>query len=160
MLVTNQIHSRIDYCNTIYFNLPNYLLRKLQVCMNKAARMIQGINFTDRVTPCLIDLHWLPIKARIIYKTCCIVKNILLSGKPCYLKAHLHPIRTRLQVPRVRSTYGRRSFRFYAPMVYNSFPNYLRANLNIESFKKKLKTYLFSAAYDLETGTIHQNYKV
>ena len=154
MLVVNQVLSRIDYCNSIYANLPNYLLKKLQVCMNKAARMIHGIGLADRVTPCLIALHWLPIKARIMYKTCCMVKNTILSGNPTYLKAHMLPTRTRLHVPRVKTTYGRRMFKFHAPMTYNSLPNHLREATSIEIFKRQLKTYLFSLLYDLESSMI------
>ena len=160
MLVVNQILSRIDYCNTIYTNLPNCLLKKLQICINKAARLVEGIQWADRVTPCLISLHWLPVKARILYKICCITKNALLTDKPAYLKAHLHSSRTRLLIPRVHSTYGKRTFKYYAPHYYNSLPRNLRESTNMDKFKKQLKTYLFSLAYDLEMKTLTQDFRV
>ena len=159
MLVVHQILSRIDYCNSIYINLPNYLLRKLQMCMNKAARLIHGIGLADRVTPCLIALHWLPIKARLIYKVCCIVKNTLLTQQPAYLKVHLIPTRNRLQVPRIYTSYGRRMYQYYAPFLYNSLPRALKESTNIQKFKKLLKTHLFSLAYDLENATLTQEFQ-
>ena len=160
MLVVNQILSRIDYCNSIYVNLPRYQLRKIQMCMNKSARLIHGARFVDRVTPLLMDLHWLPIKARIMFKICCQVKKVLLTGKPHYLKPHLIRTRMRLQVPRVKSTYGKRAFKYYAPTVYNSLPSSLREIDNVAKFKGKLKTHLFTMAYDRETLTINPDFKV
>ena len=89
MLVINQVISRLDYCNSLYTYLPKVQLRKLQLYLHKSARLIQGVGYGDRVTPILIDLHWLPIKARIIYKVCCLVKTALLTGNPVYSKTHL-----------------------------------------------------------------------
>ena len=68
MLMYNHVISRLDYCNSHYSGLPNYVLKRLQLIMNKAARLIKDQSRRERITPTLIDLHWLPIKARIIYK--------------------------------------------------------------------------------------------
>ena len=68
MLIHNHVTSRLDYCNSIYYRLPNILLKKLQNIQNRAARLIKKIPLRERITPALIELHWLPMKARIIYK--------------------------------------------------------------------------------------------
>ena len=68
MIVFNQIISRLDYCNSAYTGLPKYLLRKMQIILNKRARLVSGTTVDERITPELINLHWLPIKARINYK--------------------------------------------------------------------------------------------
>ena len=57
MLVFNHVISKLDYCNSLYYGLPNYLLKKLQIVMNRAARLIKGLSPGDRVTPALLDLH-------------------------------------------------------------------------------------------------------
>ena len=62
-LVHNYIITRLGYCNSLYYELLAYQLRKLQPVFNKAARLIVGISQRERITPVLIDLHWLPIKA-------------------------------------------------------------------------------------------------
>lgn len=72
-LVHNHILSKLDYCNSLYYSLPDYLLKKLQMIMNRAARLILGLSRRDRITPALIQLHWLSIKARIVYKQCVLV---------------------------------------------------------------------------------------
>ena len=62
-LVHNYIITRLDYCNSLYHKLPAYPLKKLQLVFNRVARLIVGTAPRERITPVLIDLHWLPIKA-------------------------------------------------------------------------------------------------
>ena len=69
-LVHNYIITRLDYCNSLYHELPAYQLKKLQLVFNRAARLIVGTVPRERITPVLIELHWLPIKARIVFKIC------------------------------------------------------------------------------------------
>ena len=89
MLVHNYVISRIDYCNVLYCDLPNYIFKKLQNVINRAARLIKSLSPWDRITPTLIELHWLPIKARIILKICVLTPQALESGKPVYVRAML-----------------------------------------------------------------------
>ena len=53
-----------------------------------------------------------------------------------------------------------RSFSHCAPRLYNQLPFELRAIDNMSTFKKKLKTYFFEKAYDLENLVIKSDYKV
>ena len=72
--------SRLDYCNSIYYRLPNILLKKLQNMQNRAARLTKKILLHEKVTPTLIELHWLPMKARILYKICLLTYKALKFG--------------------------------------------------------------------------------
>ena len=76
-LVHNYIITRLDYCNSLYHKLPAYQLKKLQLVFNRAARLIAGTAPRERITPVLIDLHWLPIKARIVFKICVLTYTAL-----------------------------------------------------------------------------------
>ena len=69
-LVYSLIISKVDYCNSLFIGLPNVILKKVQSVLNRAARLI--FNLPPRVpTPSsLIELHWLPLKARIEFKIC------------------------------------------------------------------------------------------
>lgn len=80
MLIHNHVITKLDYCNSLYYGLPNYLLRKLQLIINRAARLIKGLPVRVSITPALIDLHWLPVKARIIYKLCVMLYQALNLG--------------------------------------------------------------------------------
>ena len=89
MLINSLIISKIDYCNSLYHNLPANQLKKLQNILHRGARLITGSSRRDRITPILIDLHWLPIKARIEYKICVITFLALKTDEPGYLKEKL-----------------------------------------------------------------------
>ena len=160
MLVINQVLSRLDYCNSLYVNLPKKHLKRLQIIQNKAARLATGSSYEERVTPQLIKLHWLPIKARIAYKVCCLVYVALHMNKPTYLFRLLTPTRTRLFVPRIKSEYGKRSFSYSGPSIYNSLPPEIKAAGNLLTCKKKLKTHLFTKAYDPQRKIINEDFRV
>jgi hypothetical protein len=56
----------------------------------------------------------------------------------------------KLKVPRTKSVgFGGRSFAVSGPTLWNNLPNELRdETLNIKTFQSKLKTHLFSLAYN------------
>ena len=90
-LLHSLIVSRVDYCNSLYLGLPNYLLKKLQSIMNKSARLIFSVALRVPTNRFLIKLHWLPIKARIEFKICLIVFKALRFGQPKYIADMLSP---------------------------------------------------------------------
>ena len=55
---------------------------------------------------------------------------------------------------------GARAFKIAAPVVYNSIPIEIRQIENMDAFKKRLKTFLFSERYDLDDRSITEQYKV
>ena len=116
---------------------------------NRAARCIVGVNRRARITPILIRFHWLPVKARIMYKYCILVFKVIKTGKPKYLASLLehHSAETgvatrnqqnphRLNEPRVNNKWGKRSFYYNAPRMFNRLPNSLKDIQNEERFKK------------------------
>ena len=42
-VICNLIISRLEYCNSVYDGVPNYLLRKLRNVQNRAASIIKGL---------------------------------------------------------------------------------------------------------------------
>ena len=171
MLIHSYVISRLDYCNVLYYGLPNYNLKKIQNVFNRAARLIAGIPPRERITPVLIKLHWLPVKARIIFKMCVLTYQALRSGKPGYVRNMLKSFRPntdvslrhnddpyRLEEPRSRSNVGTRAFERSAPRVFNKLPLEIKESPNCDIFKKKLKTYIFSDCY--QSGEINPFYRV
>ncbi len=57
--------SRLDYCDALLAGLPASSIKPLQLIQNAAARLIFNEPIRARVTPLFINLHWLPIAARI-----------------------------------------------------------------------------------------------
>ena len=166
MLVNSLVTSRVDYCNSLYYGLDNKQLKRLQNVLNSGARLITGSPMRDRITPVLIDLHWLPIKSRIVYKICVLTHLALKTSEPGYLekKLHkyvLHNTQTRqssdphrLNQPTSNSKLEDRSFTHCAPKWYNWLPSHIKDSDNIVTFKKNLKTHLFRESYDLQDKII------
>ena len=156
-LVHALVLSRIDYCNGILVGLPKKQLRKLQMVMNTAARLISGKRKYDSITETLIELHWLPVIERCEYKVLLMVFKSLNNIAPVYIKdlVKLYQSCRRLrstdklllEVPRFRTKYGERSFMCMAPRLWNDLPFELRSITELSVFKRSLKTHLFRKAY-------------
>jgi len=48
--------------------ISSRLQHKLQVIQNAASRVVTEAKRSERVTPVLRDLHWLPVRQRITFK--------------------------------------------------------------------------------------------
>ena len=68
MLVHVFVTSKLDNCNSLLAELPQYLLDKVQRVQNAAARLGSCTRKYDQITPVLKELHWLPVKQRIMLK--------------------------------------------------------------------------------------------
>ena len=84
-LVHSLIFSRLDYCNALLIGLPDYILKIVQSVLNRAARLVFGAPPRTPTTAYLIELHWLPVKARIEFKLCLVTFKVLKFGEPKYL---------------------------------------------------------------------------
>ena len=174
-LVHGLVLSVIDFCNSLYHGLSNSDLHGLQMIINSAARIVKGMpRFSrDRITPVCIELHLLPLKARIMYKVCLITYKALSFGQPKYMSdlvkeytpettMQLRSIAdSRLDEPVIsQANYVDRCFEYSAPRLYNTLPYDVRHAKTVKSFKKLLKTFLFSKAYDIQTKTINPSFHV
>ena len=67
-IATSLIHSKLDYCNSLYLNISNQQLNRLQLILNSADRAVTKTPKFHHITPHLKSLHWLKITQRIQYK--------------------------------------------------------------------------------------------
>ena len=86
-LANSLIHSRLDYCNSIFYGLPNYSLHRLRKVQNTAACIVTRSVRSSHITPAPKSLHWLPVNYRINFKICCITHRALSLHEPCYLSS-------------------------------------------------------------------------
>ncbi len=69
LLVQALVISRLDYCNALLSGLPSNTIKPLQMIQNAAARLVFNKPKRAHVTPLFISLNWLPVAARIQFKT-------------------------------------------------------------------------------------------
>ena len=79
------ITSRLDYCNSLLYGVPDHHMQKLQRVMNSSARLIFCAPKHCHITPLLQQLHWLPIRLRIEFKNLLITFKVLQGSAPKYL---------------------------------------------------------------------------
>ena len=91
LLVCSLVFSRIDYCNSLYFNLPKSTLYPLVKAFNFAARLISHTSKVFHISPSLVDLHWLPPHFRFSFKIFTFMYKISHSIWPSYLSNFLLP---------------------------------------------------------------------
>ncbi len=136
-IATSIVHSKLDYCNSLYYNLPVSQLKRLQHIQNSLARTVVQAPKFSHASPILKDLHWLKIKERIEYKLLSLTFKVLTTSQPVYLHNLISvqpPHCTRsssvltLARPSVSSSLKitNRSFRFSSPHLWNQLPHSLR----------------------------------
>ena len=149
MLVHAVISSRLDYCNSIFFDMGKSNLYKLQKVQNAAARLIVQKRRTESVRETLEELHWLRVESRIIFKILLLVhkcvrgicsKNLKIEYKSYNCRPNDY---LRLKTQSFNTKYGKRSFDFAGPRLWNALPLHIRTEEKLENFKRMVKTILF-----------------
>ena len=175
-LACNTIIFRLDYCNATLAGTTSHNIARLQQIHNQAAKVVRQVRRRYSSTAALEQLHWLPVEQRIKYKLALLTYKALLTGEPSYLRDLLvvyEPVRAlrssgshQLVIPPSRTVLADRAFVHYAPKLWNSLPDFLRAmvpcftnvsvvlsndvdvNSLVNLFKRKLKAFLFAAAFN------------
>ena len=146
-LVQAIIVSRVDNCNCLLYGIPDYEISRLQRLQNSCARLIYGKRKHDHVSELFSELHWLPVKQRIIFKILLFIFKIFTGMCPQYLEDCViiaNPDTRILYIPRTNTAYGDRAFSNSAPRLWNALPIFLRKSETIHYFKAHLKHHLFS----------------
>jgi hypothetical protein len=156
-LVHTFVTSRIDYANSLLCGITQVNINKLQLIQNTSARLITKTKKYDHVTDILYKLHWLPIKQRIDFKILLLTFLAIHGTAPPYIRDLLtqyqpsrslrsenqHLLKTRA----FNTTFGKRTFYYAAPKLWNGLPLDVKNSNTVDIFKQKLKTYLFKQAF-------------
>ena len=129
---------------------------------NAAVRLVYGLCSRDHVSAAMTELHWLPVEAHIQFKLYLLVHLTFIGKALTYITDLLQPVltlsscstvlrsatRSDFLVPRSRLKFGERAFSVAAPKAWNNLPLHVRAAENTDTFKRRLKTFLFCKFYD------------
>ena len=153
--VRSLVLSRIDYANSLLFNVRSVDLMRLQRLQNKAARLVFACGRDASSTDLLSSLHWLPVKDRINFKTVLYVYKCLHDAAPSYLidfvslqsekntsecrrRLRSSSDSTRLFVACSKKRAGVSSFLVAAAKLWNELPVYLRESVSVPAFRRGL----------------------
>ena len=123
-----------------------------------AARLISLSRKHQRITPTLLNLHWLPIHYRIVFKILLITYNALNNLRPSYIRDLLTPYvpsrqllsssKSLLMIPHYNlKTYGARSSSVAPPTLRDTLSSQITNSSSVAVFKSRLKTFLFKKAF-------------
>ncbi len=154
LLVQALVISRLDYCNALLAGLPSNTIKPLQMIQNAAAQLVFNEPKRAHVTPLFVSLHWLPVAARIQFKTLMLAYRTTTGSAPTYFHSLLQiytPSRSlrsaserHLVVPSQRGSKSlSRTFSFTIPGWWNDLPTPIRNAGSLSNFKQQLKTHLF-----------------
>ena len=137
-------------------------LSKLQGVQNAAVCLVCSLPRHEHVTSSFIPLHWLPIKFRINFKIAMLCFKCIHGHAPNYLKSMLaikktltYNLRSSTSIQledhsrRSKKTLGDRAFSNVSAKIWNSLPQSLKSQQNLNYFKILLKTRYFREAFNL-----------
>ena len=78
------ISCRLDYCNSLLYNIPTHKTDQLQILQNQCARILIKSLRREHITP-VYKLHLLKIHDRITYKILMLIYKSYCNIAPTYL---------------------------------------------------------------------------
>ena len=149
-LVFVLVISRIDCCNNILNRLSVAVIEKLDRVQHVCAHIILIRSKRDHVTPVLMELHWLPVKSCITFKTLFLTFKCLYGLASPHLSALLCPYcptrslrssdQLLLKQLTSRTKIGERSFSCAALRAWKQRPLTVRQCTIVNQFKVALKS--------------------
>ena len=163
MLISNLILNTLDYCNAVLACATAKDLKPLQKIPNRAVRFAFRLKRWEHITPYLKQLHFLPVKYRIMFKLCLISFDIVNCTSPSYLtdlfETYQPTTTINLRFGVGRDEYilvhnsnhnadSRKNIFTKMTKTWNNLPLTLRSTESRNAFKSNLKTHYFKLAYD------------
>ena len=102
--------------------------------------LIFNLGRKEHVTPCLFQLHWLPVQFRITHKLCVMMHNIHVGKAPCYLSDALQLTCTRALTCVPPQTPTATPYRIWRPSLEN-VPSHLLGQLHGTVFLQNCAPY-------------------
>ena len=123
-------------------------IERLQKVQNAAARLVVGGRKRDPISKVSKELHWLKIESRIMFKIMLLTykrikghcsENLKIAYKTYNCRPQDYLL---LETKKVNTNYGKRTFEYAAPRLWNALPLEVRMEEDIDKFKQQIKRIL------------------
>ena len=144
------IQPRIDYCSTVWDGLGITSLDKIQKLQNRAARIITQSTYYTSASSLLEDLGWDNVSSRWKKHKATLMFKILNNKDPEYLRNLFTDRNTqyslrnsgdKLNLPRPRTDYVKRSFSYCGVHLWNNLPESIRTINSLKEFKQAIQSH-------------------
>ena len=144
------IQPHLDYCSTVWDGLGVTLLDKIQKLQNRAARIITQSSYYTSASSLLEELGWDNVLTRWKKQKAILMFKTLNNRAPEYLRnlfidrnTHydLRNAGGKLNLPRPRTDYLKRSFSYSGAQLWNNLPESIRTIKSLKNFKKAIQNY-------------------
>ena len=154
LAIKSHVLSKLDYCNILLCNVSAEKISSLTKVLHSAIRFVYNLRKRDHISQYLKKAHVLPMKYRIMYKTCLFVFKILHHISPKYLDDFIYlrfPSEMNLRSDnddlKVEQVVHNKTLQYAIIHNWNELPYAIRCLTSLEDFKKNLKTYYFNCAF-------------
>jgi len=156
----HHVLTTVTRCWRVYHSLHSNHYRRCRTAQHASS----SIRVTTTTSPhhCLIQLHWLPVPAHVQYKPCTLMHSVHNNRCPTYISDVVQSTKTastrgglRLAestnyvLPWLRTKFAERGFSYTGPAAWNRLPESIRRTSSQAAFKRQLKTFLYSEAFNI-----------
>ena len=86
-VINAAVISHLDYHNALLLGIIDRQMHRLQMAQNNAARCLTGTCYRQHISPVLQQLHWLPVRQRVVFKVLTTIhKSLHTLSAPTYMR--------------------------------------------------------------------------
>ena len=151
LLIEALVFPHLRYCISVWGSCTATQKRRLQKCINFGARIVTGLGYREHVTETLRELGWNRIEkmvtehdVRVIYRLVHdagaseVMRSRITRRSDVSARETRATVDGRLEVPRARTEFARRSFCVRAVRAWNELPGDVRRSSTFATFKNRL----------------------
>ena len=150
LLANGLFQSKLLYLLPMWGGLPAKDAKKIQIIINKCARMVLGANRRVRTRTLMEKCGWLYFRELVDYHSLIQIYKLIKVVKPTNLRRQF-TIRqdNSIDIFPARLKISRLSFKWRTANLWNDLPEYLRDIDKISSFKISLKRYIIEGRAEI-----------
>ena len=143
ILANGFILSKLMYLIPAWGSTTDNQVRRAQVLMNKTARWVIGQRRRTRVIDLMKETGWLTVKEMNITQSCILMWKVLHLERPGHVRARLQTDNEwKLEIKNTRIQFTERGWRWKTSPIWNSLPDWMRAETKVSAFKRNMRTWI------------------